>query len=54
MFFYSVFFLFKSFLCLLYTAVVHLFWCGGEGWLSYTKGLGLVAILMGLFTYELL
>jgi len=29
MFFYSVFFLFESFLCLWYIAVVYLFWCGG-------------------------
>jgi len=54
MFFYSVFFLFKSFLCLWYIAVVHLFQCGGEGWLGYTRGLGLVATLIGLFTWELL
>lgn len=54
MLFYGAFFLFKSFLCSLYTAVVHLFQCGGEGWLGYAKGLGLVATLIGLFTCELL
>ena len=54
MLFYSVFLLFKSFLCLWYTVVVHLFRCGGEGWLGYVRGLGLVATLIGLFTCELL
>ena len=52
--FYSVFLLFKSFLCSWYTAVVHLFWCGREGWLGYIRGLGLVATLIELFIYELL
>ena len=47
--FYSIFFLFKSFLYLLYIAVVHLFQYSKEGWLGYTKGLKLVAILIGLF-----
>jgi len=49
MFFYSVFFLFKLFLYLWYIAVVHLFWCSGEGWLGYARGLGLMAMLIGLF-----
>ena len=53
MLFYSVFFLFKLFLCLLYTVVVHLFQYGGEGWLSYTKGLRLAATLIELFMWEL-
>jgi len=48
--FYGVFSLFKSFLYLLRTAIVHLFWCGGEGWFCYARGLGLVATLIGLFT----
>ena len=52
--FYSVFFLFKSFFCLLYIVVVYLFQYGGEGWLSYIKGLGLVATLIRLFIWELL
>jgi len=47
MFFYSIFFLFKLFLYLWYTAVVHLFQYSGEGWLGYVRGLGLIAI--GLF-----
>ena len=54
MFFYSIFFLFKSFLCLQYIAVVHLFQCSREGQLGYTRGLGLIAILIGLFIWELL
>jgi hypothetical protein len=54
MLFYGVFLLFKSFLCSLYTAVVHLFRYGGEGWLGYARGLGLVATLVRLFTWELL
>ena len=37
MLFYGAFFLFKSFLCSSYTAVVHLFWCSGEGWLGYAS-----------------
>ena len=48
--FYSAFFLFKSFPCSLYTAVVYLFQCGKEGWLGYARGLRLVAMLIGLFT----
>ena len=50
MLFYSAFFLFKSFLYLLYTAVIYLFRCGREGWLGYIRGLRLVATLIGLFT----
>ena len=46
MLFYSVFFLFKLFLYLLYTAVVYLFRYGGEGWLGYARGLRLVATLI--------
>ena len=52
--FYSVFFLFKSFLYLLYTAVGHLFRYSREGWLGYARGLGLMATLIGLFICELL
>ena len=52
--FYGVFSLVKSFLCSLYIAVVRLFQCGGVGWLGYARGLGLVATLIGLFTWELL
>ena len=48
--FYGVFSLVKSFLCLLYIAVVYLFQCGGVGWLGYARGLRLVATLIGLFT----
>jgi hypothetical protein len=47
--FYSVFSLAKLFLYLLYTAVIHLFQCGGVGWLGYIKGLRLMATLIGLF-----
>jgi len=54
MLFYSVFFLFKSFLYLLYRAVVHLFQYSREGWLGYARGLRLIATLIGLFTWELL
>ena len=49
MLFYGVFFLFKSFLYLLYTAVVYLFRYSGEGWLGYARGLRLMATLIGLF-----
>ena len=54
MLFYSVFSLVKSFLCLLYTTVVCLFWCGGVGWLGYSKRLRLVAMLIKLFIWEFL
>ena len=53
-FFYSIFFLFKSFLYSWYTAVVHLSQCSREGQLGYARGLRLVATLIGLFTWELL
>ena len=54
MFFYSVFFLFKLFLCLQYIAVVYLFRCSRKGWLGYIRGLRLIATLIGLFIQELL
>ena len=52
--FYSVFSLVKSFLYLLYTAVVRLFQYSRVGWLGYARGLRLIATLIGLFTCELL
>ena len=52
--FYGVFSLVKSFLYLLYIVVIDLFQCNGEGWLGYVKGVGLVATLIRLFTWELL
>jgi len=52
--FYSVFSLVKSFLCLLYIAVVRLFQCSGVGWLGYARGLRLMATLIGLFMCKLL
>ena len=54
MLFYNVFSLVKSFLCLLYIAVVYLFQFSGEGWLGYARGVGLVATLIRLFIWELL
>jgi len=54
MLFYGAFFLFKSFLYLLYIAIVYLFRCGGERWLGYARGLRLMALLIGLFIYKLL
>ena len=52
--FYSVFFLVKSFLCLLYIAVINLFQCGSEEWLGYARGVRLIVILIRLFMWELL
>ena len=52
-FFYSVFFLFKLFFCLLYIVVTYLFQYSREGWLGYAKGLKLIVTLIGLFIWEL-
>jgi hypothetical protein len=54
MLFYSVFSLAKLFLCLLYTVVVYLFQYSRVGWLGYIRGFGLMAMLIGLFIWELL
>jgi len=48
MLFYSVFFLFKLFLYLLYIAVVYLFQYNREKWLGYVRGLRLIATLIEL------
>jgi len=40
----------KGGLYTLYTAVVRLFQCSGVKWLSYIRGLRLMATLIGLFT----
>ena len=47
--FYSVFSLVKSFLYLLYTAVIYLFQYSRVKWLGYARGLKLIATFIGLF-----